>query len=73
MEESVHAIASAGFEVTLSTPMQDVGTNRLIGSMFLLDSLNGLRPTELGGVFLRRGLDPPIEFGQIRASKPIGS
>jgi cyclopropane fatty-acyl-phospholipid synthase-like methyltransferase len=71
MEESVDAIVRAGFEVTLSAPMQDIGTNRFMGSMFLLDHLTGLRPTELGEVFLRRGLNPPIEFGQIRASKPM--
>jgi ubiquinone/menaquinone biosynthesis C-methylase UbiE len=73
MEESVDAIVRAGFEVTLSAPMQDIGTNRLVGSMFLLGSFTGLRPTELGEVFLRSGLNPPIEFGQIRAIRPIGA
>jgi len=73
MEETVDAIVRAGFGVTLSAPMQDIGTNRFIGSMFLLDNLTGLRPTELGKVFMRSGLNPPIEFGQIRAIRPIGA
>jgi len=71
MDESVDAIVGAGFEVTLSTPMHDIGTNRFAGSMFLIDGSNGLRPTELGAAFFRSGLNPPIEFGQIRAIRPI--
>jgi cyclopropane fatty-acyl-phospholipid synthase-like methyltransferase len=71
MEESVDAIARAGFEVTLSAPMKDIGTKRLVGSMVLLDEVMGLRPTELGEVFLRRDLNPPIEFGQLRAVRPV--
>jgi cyclopropane fatty-acyl-phospholipid synthase-like methyltransferase len=72
MDESVEAIVGAGFEVKLSTPMHDIGTNRLAGTMFLLDGSNGLRPTELGEAFFRSGLNPPIEFGQIRALRPMG-
>lgn len=70
MDESVDAIAGAGFEVRRSAPMQDIGTSRLAGSMFLLDDVTGLRPSELGEVFMRRSLNPPIEFGEIRAVRP---
>jgi cyclopropane fatty-acyl-phospholipid synthase-like methyltransferase len=71
MQESVDAMAGAGFEVTLCAPMADIGTNRLVGSMFLLDDVTGLQLTELGEAFFRSGLNPPIEFGEIRAFRPL--
>lgn len=70
MGESVDAIARAGFEMTRSGPMPDIGTSRLAGSMFLLDDVTGLRPSELGEAFMRRSLNPPIEFGEIGAVRP---
>lgn len=70
MGESVDAIARAGFEVTRSGPMPDMGTSRFAGSMFLLDDVTGLRPSELGEAFMRRSLNPPIEFGEIGAVRP---
>lgn len=73
LEETVEAIASAGFEVLLSGPLRDVGTARFAGSMFHLDSDEGLQPTELGTAFLRRNLNPPIEFGEVRAFKPVNA
>jgi hypothetical protein len=71
MQESVDAMAGAGFEVTLCAPMADIGTNRLVGSMFQLDDVTGLQLTELGEAFFRSGLNPPIEFGEIRAFRPL--
>ena len=71
MQESVDAMAGAGFEVTLCAPMADIGTNRLVGSMFLLDDVTGLQLTELGKAFFLSGLNPPIEFGEIRAFRPL--
>ncbi|MFQ5966702.1 MAG: SAM-dependent methyltransferase [Acidimicrobiia bacterium] len=68
MEESVEAMVQAGFDVTQSAPMSDIGTSRLLGSMFQLDGI-GLRTSELGEAFLRKDLIPPIEFGEIRAVK----
>ncbi|HUF95824.1 MAG TPA: class I SAM-dependent methyltransferase [Acidimicrobiia bacterium] len=68
--ETVEAIADAGLEVVSSGLLQNVGTSRFAGSMFHLDRKQGLRPTELGMAFLRRGLNPPIEFGEVRARKP---
>ena len=68
--ETVGAIADAGLEVVSSGLLQNVGTSRFAGSMFHLDRQEGLRPTELGIGFLRRGLNPPIEFGEVRARKP---
>jgi len=70
LDESVDAMTGAGFEVMLSQPMEDIGTTRFVGSMVVLDDVVGLRPTELGNVFLSRGLNPPIQFGEIRAVKP---
>lgn len=70
MDESVDAIARAGFEVTWSGSMPDMGTSRLAGSMFLLDDVTGLRHSELGEEFMMRNLNPPIEFGEIRAVRP---
>jgi SAM-dependent methyltransferase len=68
--ETVEAIAGAGLEVVSSGVLQNVGTSRFAGSMFHLDREEGLRPTELGMTFLRRSLNPPIEFGEVRALKP---
>ena len=68
--ESLRAIEHAGFEIGVSGPLTDVGTARLAGSMFSLDETSGLRPTELGAAFARRGLNPPIVFGEINAVKP---
>ena len=68
--ETVEAIVGAGLEVVSSGLLQNVGTSRFAGSMFHLDGEEGLRPTELGMAFLRRGLNPPIEFGEVRAYKP---
>lgn len=67
--ETVEAIVGAGLEVVSSGPLQNVGTNRFAGSMFHLDRDRGLRPTELAEEFLRRSLNPPIEFGEVRALK----
>lgn len=67
--ETAEAITAAGLEVVSSGPLEDIGTSRFAGSMFHLDREEGLRPTELGMAFLRRGLNPPIEFGEVRAVK----
>jgi ubiquinone/menaquinone biosynthesis C-methylase UbiE len=68
--ESVRALESAGFEVQTAGPLPGVGTSRLVGAMYSLDDTLGLRQTELGAAFARRGLDPPIVFGEIRAIRP---
>ena len=72
LAETVAAISDAGFEVVSSGALPNVGTSRFAGSMFHLDRAGGLRPSELGVEFLKRGLNPPIEFGEVRARKPIG-
>ena len=69
LAETVEAIVGAGLVVESSGLLQNVGTSRFAGSMFHLDGEEGLRPTELGMAFLRRGLNPPIEFGEVRARK----
>ena len=69
--ETGEAIFGAGLEVVSSGPLPDVGTSRFAGSMFHLDGGEGLRPTELGVEFLRRNLNPPIEFGEVRAQRPM--
>jgi cyclopropane fatty-acyl-phospholipid synthase-like methyltransferase len=67
MEESCSALTRAGFEVLRSDPMPDVGTARLLGAMYEFDNAHGLRLSELGRAFWRKGLDPPIIFGEINA------
>lgn len=73
LAETVEAIADAGLEVVSASPLQNVGTSRFVGSMFHVDREQGLRPTELGMTFLRRSLNPPIEFGEVRALKPASA
>jgi ubiquinone/menaquinone biosynthesis C-methylase UbiE len=67
--ESVHAMALAGFEVSLASTMTDVGTARLAGSMVSLAD-DRLVLTDLGRSFLSQDLKAPIEFGEIMAVKP---
>lgn len=67
--ESVHAMALAGFEVSLAATMTDVGTARLAGSMVSLAD-DRLVLTDLGRSFLSQDLKAPIEFGEILAVKP---
>lgn len=67
MEESVEAMTSAGFKMIHAAPLQGVGTGRLLGSMFELDPAAGLERSELGQAFWRKGLMPPIVFGEVRA------
>ncbi len=70
MEESLVSMIGAGFEVTLAAPLRDIGTARFAGSMFHIDPVTGFKESEMGRAFLRSGLDPPIQFGEIRAVKP---
>ena len=70
MDESLGAIGLAGFEVSGSAPMPNLGTSRLLGSMFEFNPASGLRPSELGDAFWRKGLRPPIVFGEITAVRP---
>lgn len=67
--ESVHAMALAGFEVSLAATMTDVGTARLTGSMVSL-AHDRLVLTDLGRSFLSQDMKAPIEFGEILAVKP---
>jgi SAM-dependent methyltransferase len=69
LTESVDAISAAGFEVEFSSPLQ-VGTDRLLGSMFEPAPGGGFQLTPLGDAFWRKDLDPPIVFGEIRAVAP---
>jgi sterol 24-C-methyltransferase len=71
LAETVAAISGAGLEVVSSGSLPNIGTSRFAGSMFHLDRSAGLRPSELGVEFLKRSLNPPIEFGEVRARKPI--
>ena len=68
--ESATAIGAAGLEVLGAGVMSEVGTARLAGAMFTLDSTWGLEPTEMGRRFAPRGMDAPVEFGEILAVKP---
>lgn len=70
LAETVEAIEAAGFEVDLWREMPEVGTTRFTGSMFTFEEALGLRPTELGAAFVRRALNPPIVFSEVRAVKP---
>ena len=67
--ESEAAIELAGLEILRAGILSPVGTARLAGAMYTLDPSNGLQPTELGQRFALRGLDAPIEFGEILAVK----
>lgn len=70
MHETTEALHRAGFEVDMADVMHDIGTARLLGAMFRFDLESGVRQSGLGDAFWRRDLDPPIEFGEIRAVKP---
>ena len=69
MDESVAEMTQAGFDLLSAAPIRDIGTDRFVGSHFVFDQ-DGLRASELGDAFLLRDLDPPIEFGDIKAIKP---
>lgn len=73
MDESVDEMVRAGFDVESSLPIRDIGTDRFVGSHFFLSPTEGLGVSELGEAFLRQNLDPPIEFGEIKAIRPIVS
>lgn len=73
MDESVVEINRAGFDVGSSLSMRDIGTDRFVGSHFFLSPTEGLGVSELGEAFLYQNLDPPIEFGEIKAVKPVVS
>ncbi|MFP3880926.1 MAG: SAM-dependent methyltransferase [Actinomycetota bacterium] len=70
VEESVAAMMAAGFDVKRAGAMDEVGTARLVGSMFTLQPSGSLARTELGAIFAPGDLDPPIEFAEIYATKP---
>lgn len=71
IRESESAIERAGLEVSRAGELSDVGTARLAGAMFQFDTRLGVQPTAIGHRFALRGLDPPIEFGEICAVKPL--
>ena len=68
--ESAEAIASTGLVVQWARVMDDIGTALLAGSMFTMLPDGGLAPTEMGRSFAPRDLRPPIEFGEILATRP---
>lgn len=70
MEESVASVRATGLDVGLARVMDEVGTALLVGSMFTLQPTGSLARTEMGEVFAPNDLDPPIEFGEISATKP---
>lgn len=70
VEDSVASMVSAGLVVGRARVMSEVGTALLAGSMFMFGSSGELVPTELGESFAPRGLDAPIEFAEIHATKP---
>lgn len=70
IEETEAAITNAGLRITGSARLADIGTARLAGSMFTLDPSVGMRPTPMGRRFAPRGMNAPIEFGEILAIKP---
>lgn len=70
IQESESAIVRAGLEVTSAGALSNIGTARLAGVMVQFDERLGVQPTAMGHRFAPRGLDPPIEFGEICAVKP---
>ncbi len=69
IDESVAGMTEVGFDVVSAASLPNVGTDRFVGSHFVFDQ-DGLRASELGEAFLLRDLNPPIEFGDIKAVKP---
>lgn len=69
--ETTAALRRAGFDIERSGVLEDIGTARLLGAMFQFDAKSGLRRSDMGDAFWREGLDPPIEFGEIKATKPV--
>jgi len=70
MVELLNAIEQSGFEVAHHGELEEMGTARLLGSMFRFDPSEGLLTSELGAEFHLPGLRPPIVFGEIKGHKP---
>lgn len=71
LEESVASMASADLDLRRAGVMDDVGTALLAGSMFTLQPTGRLAFTEMGESFAPKDLDPPVEFAEILAIKPL--
>lgn len=71
VEESVASMTAADLDVRRARVMDDVGTALLAGSMFTLQPTGRLAFTEMGEFFAPKDLDPPVEFAEILAIKPL--
>jgi SAM-dependent methyltransferase len=69
ISEIVAALSTAGFLEVVGAELDDVGEDRFRGAMVDLDQVAGVRLNELGTHFLRRFVDFPLLFGEVRAHR----
>ncbi len=66
------AMRGAGLDLVASAELADIGTNHFYAAMLEVDSVEGLRLSEMGSHFLQKG-DVPIIWGEVIGRKKLQS